>query len=74
MSASCSDEQCDHTAWLQVHASEPAESAELPKALQELADCDKEDMGCVARKTACSLESLRSLGSCKMFAMENLWR
>ena len=50
-----SDEQCDHTAWLQVHASEPEESAELPKALQELADCDKEDLGCVARKTACSL-------------------
>ena len=42
-------------AWLQVHASEPEESAELPKALQELADCDKDDMGCVARKTACSL-------------------
>ena len=53
--ASCSDEQCDHTAWLQVHASEPEEWAELPKALQELADCDKEDLGCGARKTACSL-------------------
>ena len=55
MYASCSDEQCDHTAWLQVHASKPEESAELPKAVQELADCDTDDMGCVARKTACSL-------------------
>ena len=53
--ASCSDEQCDDTAWLQVHASEPEESAELPEALEELADCDTDDMGCVARKTACSL-------------------
>ena len=42
--------------WLQVHASEPEESAEPPKLLlQELADCDTDDMGCVARKTACSL-------------------
>ena len=41
--------------WLQVHASEPEESAELPEALEELADCDTDDMGCVARKTACSL-------------------
>ena len=53
--ASCSDEQCDHTAWLQVHASELEESAELPKAVQELADSDTDDMGEVARKTACSL-------------------
>ena len=53
--ASCSDEECDDTAWLQVYASEPEESAELPEALEELADCDTGDMGCVARKTACSL-------------------
>ena len=52
---SCSDVECDDTAWLQVHASEPEESAELPEALEELADCDTDDMGCVARKTACSL-------------------
>ena len=57
MYASCSDEQCDHTAWLQVHASKPAE---LPKAVQELADCDTDDMGCVARKTACSLATMLS--------------
>ena len=42
--------------WLQVHASEPEESAEPPELLlQELVDCDADDMGCVARKTACSL-------------------
>ena len=58
--ASCSDEECDDTAWLQVHASEPEESAELPEALEELADCDTEDMGCVARKTACSLATMLS--------------
>ena len=58
--ASCSDEECDDTAWLQVHASEPEESAELPEALEELADCDTGDMGCVARKTACTLATKMS--------------
>ena len=41
--------------WLQVHASEPEELAEPPKLLLQKADCDTDDMGCVARKTACSL-------------------
>ena len=41
--------------WLQVAASEPEESAEPPKLLLQKADCDTDDMGCVARKTACSL-------------------
>ena len=42
--------------WLQVHANEPEELAESSKLLlQELADCDTDDRGCAARKTACSL-------------------
>ena len=45
----------DDTAWLQVHASEPEELAEPPKLLLQKADCGTDDMGCVARKTACSL-------------------
>ena len=60
--ASCNDEQCDHTAWLQVHASEPEQpdEAELPKGSQEFPNCDEDDMGCVARKTACSLATMLS--------------
>ena len=60
--ASCKDDQCDQTAWLQLHASEleQPDEAEPLKTLQELAACDKDDMGCVARMTACSLATKMS--------------
>ena len=83
--ASCSDEECDDTAWLQVHANQKNRQnfQKLWKSLLTVTQATwavwhERPLALWPRKCPLiglcrTLTSLRSWGSCKTFAMENLW-